>query len=83
MTNSWSLRPNKAGPGSHNNSNIASMVSGSMTIMVDDKKVELRQRDICYIEPREKHMITGQDENLKCFLVKYPHLPDDKTICQK
>ncbi len=55
--------------------------SGELTIMIDGKNIILREGNICFVEPGEKHQIINGSRNLKCFLVKFPHLPDDKVVC--
>jgi len=55
--------------------------SGELTILVDDKKIILRAGNVCCIEPKERHQVINGSKDLKCFLAKFPHLPDNKIIC--
>ena len=57
------------------------VVSGNMKMLVERKEVLLKAGTILYIEPKEKHRISGGDKELKCFLIKWPHMPEDKVAC--
>jgi mannose-6-phosphate isomerase-like protein (cupin superfamily) len=59
------------------------LVMGSMVLEVDGERVELQAGDVCCVFPGEVHNIVARSDDLKCFLVKYPHRPTDKIILQK
>ena len=56
------------------------VVSGSMKMIVEGKEILIKAGNILYVEPKEKHMISGGNKELKCFLIKWPHIPDDKIL---
>ena len=45
-----------------------------------EKETVLNTGSICCVEPFEKHEVISGSKDLKCFLLKFPHLPDDKII---
>ncbi|SRR3989338_4313678 len=53
---------------------------GELTIVIDGKETVLNTGSICCVEPFEKHEVISGSKDLKCFLLKFPHLPDDKII---
>ncbi len=55
--------------------------SGKLILLIDKKRIELKTGDVCCVEPGERHMFMKGSRDLKCFLVKLPHLPNDKVIC--
>ena len=57
------------------------LFSGQMKIIINHKELILKQGSILFIQPKEKHQVINTSKDLKCFLVKWPHLPDDKVIC--
>ena len=57
------------------------IISGNMKMIIDSKEIILKAGDILYVEPEEKHMISGGDKELKCFLIKWPNDSKDKIIC--
>ena len=54
--------------------------SGKMTLLVSTEEFELKAGDVCCVFPEEKHLVVNCSKNLRCFLVKYPHLPEDKRF---
>ena len=57
------------------------VIFGELTLIVDDKEVVLKAGNICCIEPGEKHMIIRASKDFKCYILKYPHLSEDKVPC--
>lgn len=54
---------------------------GELTLVVEGEHVNLHQGNVCCIEPGEKHHVVHASDDLRCFIVKFPHLPDDKVVC--
>jgi mannose-6-phosphate isomerase-like protein (cupin superfamily) len=54
--------------------------SGQMKMDINGKQYTLKSGDVLFIEPGEKHRVVSTSPALKCFLVKWPHLPKDKAI---
>lgn len=59
------------------------IAEGWLNIRVSGKEFVLKQGDVCLIEPGEVHSITKTSEELRCFLVKFPHAPEDKTVVKE
>ena len=57
--------------------------SGNMTVGIEGKEYYFSAGDVIYIEPKEKHEVLRGSKDLRCFLIKWPHLPSDKKILRK
>ncbi|MGV8168833.1 MAG: cupin domain-containing protein [Candidatus Nanoarchaeia archaeon] len=57
------------------------LVSGELKLLVNNKEIILKEGDVCCVEPKERHRIISSSKNFKCYLLKYPHLPEDKILC--
>lgn len=57
--------------------------SWNWKLLVDWQEIDLKEWDIICINPWEKHKIYYTDGLFECFLLKFPHIQNDKIICKE
>jgi len=75
------LRPNDE-LGAHYHNEVEEtfyFLSGKGKILIGDKGFSIRIGDAFRIEPKEKHNIVCQGEEIKAVFIKCPYLPEDKV----
>lgn len=54
-------------------------LSGKGEIVINGKKFFIKSGDAFRIEPKEKHNIICNGEEIRAIFIKYPYLPQDKV----
>ncbi|MCX6803742.1 MAG: cupin domain-containing protein [Candidatus Diapherotrites archaeon] len=56
------------------------VTKGSFEILINEKRLSVKKGQVLFVEPGEVHGIIKTSPNLKCFLIKWPSIKDDKLV---